>query len=714
MAGSRVVSAALLLGVVCVCRTGWPATGDLDPSFGAGGVVTTPVGGAGSIFALALQPDGRIVAAGQGALAHFFTIVRYLSDGTLDSGFGTGGIVQTLPEGRANGIAFGVAVQPDGKIVVAGQVNDPSGSVLGLMRLLPDGGPDASFGTAGSVVDGALSGGRAVVVQGDGRIVVALAQASLARYLSDGSRDPSFGTGGIATAPVGATAGTGALLLQPDGKPVAVWAMSSGGMDLVRWDAIGSLDTTFGTGGVVTASGAPFYGPALARQPDGKLLLGSGDITFLSTLRRWDAAGNRDLTFTGSPFGTGRMPLLTALAVQPGRILAAGIDVHPPLTSPATDFLLAGIRPDGRPSPDLGILAYDLELEDTARVALLQPDARLLIGGASAATAIPGMFGTGDFALARIDVSGCGDGIVGAGEACDDGNFESGDGCDINCTPTACGNGILTAGEACDDGNTVAGDCCSETCQDEPSSQSCADDGEECTEDHCDGSGSCGHFPLFGAPCDDGDSCTAGDTCVFSQGFICWGTPVSPCGPATTTTTTTTPEGTTSTTVPELWTGEKLVIHESPNPEKKRLTVVSKDASIGIGRGNGTSDDPRINGASLRITLAGGPPRIYTLSVADWKVIGDEGANRGYKYVDKLRLEGPVRSLVIKTGRVFKATAKGLGLGYTLTSDPTPVSVTLTLGTARSCMEFGGETEFVAEKPSYVAKHAPAPASCGP
>src|SRR5262249_14386144 len=157
-----------------------------------------------------------------------------------------------------------------------------------------------------------------------------------------------------------------------------------------------------------------------------------------------------------------------------------------------------------------------------------------------------------------------------------------------------------------------------------------------------------------------------------------------------------------STTVPELLTGEKLVMHESANPERKRLTVVSKDPSIDIGRGNGTSDDPRINDASLSITLAGGPPRTYPLSVAGRKAIGEEGPNRGSKYVNKLRLGGPVRPLVVKSRRFFKATAKGLGLGYTLTSDPPPVSVTLTLGTARSCFEFGGETKFVADKPSYV------------
>src|SRR4030095_16356280 len=200
MAAVRAIVVVLLLATSSRSRPGWAAPGDLDASFGTGGWATTPLADPGSIFALALQPDGKIVAAGQAPLGTRIVLARYLPDGTPDPGVGSSGVVQTLPAGRSSGGAFGVVLQPDGRIVVAGQVNDPlSGTVLALIRLLPDGGLDASFGTAGSVVAPDRSGGRAVVVQGDGRIVVALAQAALVRYLSDGTPATLFGSAGIDT-----------------------------------------------------------------------------------------------------------------------------------------------------------------------------------------------------------------------------------------------------------------------------------------------------------------------------------------------------------------------------------------------------------------------------------------------------------------------------------------------------------------------------------
>lgn len=101
------------------------------------------------------------------------------------------------------------------------------------------------------------------------------------------------------------------------------------------------------------------------------------------------------------------------------------------------------------------------------------------------------------------DAAGCGNGVVGGGEDCDDANFDDGDACTTACKAAACGDGLLQVGvEDCDDGNTVGGDCCSSTCTFEASGSPCADDGSVCSTDQCDGAGACVHPPAnAGAPC---------------------------------------------------------------------------------------------------------------------------------------------------------------------------------------------------------------------
>jgi cysteine-rich repeat protein len=123
---------------------------------------------------------------------------------------------------------------------------------------------------------------------------------------------------------------------------------------------------------------------------------------------------------------------------------------------------------------------------------------------------------------------GCGDGTVGPGEECDDGNLVDADGCDSNCTITKCGNGILTptTGEECDDGNTLDGDCCTSACVVAvPDGTPCAEDGNECTEDVCQG-GLCNLGVADGTSCDDGALCTVNDTC---QAGTCAGERIAPC-----------------------------------------------------------------------------------------------------------------------------------------------------------------------------------------
>lgn len=186
-----------------------------------------------------------------------------------------------------------------------------------------------------------------------------------------------------------------------------------------------------------------------------------------------------------------------------------------------------------------------------------------------------------------------------------------------------------------------------------------------------------------------------------------------------TTTTTTSPAAsttTTSTTLPgtvdQLIGGKKLVLKDKPNkPHKRALNVVSDDAGIDLGLGNGSTDDPRTVGATLRVySTGGGFDATYPMPANRWKLIGAEGLNKGYKYVDGGGQAGAMRHATLKPG-ILKLAGKGAGLGHVLAADPDPVHVVLTIGTTRYCASFGGSTSHKAGK-SFIAKSAPAPAAC--
>jgi len=288
--------------------------GTLDTSFGTGGKVITDFGEVSSqAYSVAVQPDGKTVAAGYANIdgEEDFALVRYNADGALDSTFGAGGKVITdfghLEQGFSYAFAFSLAVQPDGKIVVAGQAYIDAGYDVALARYESDGTLDASFGTGGKMITD--FGGRndlatSVAVLPDGNIVVA-GQANvvrgygfaLARYNSNGTLDDSFGARGIVTTDFGlldqgfSVAYAASLAVQPDGRIVAAGrAYINGGFHsgLARYNSDGTLDASFGTGGRVTAD---FQGPddydqftSVVVQPDAKIVVavaGLGDFTLV-------------------------------------------------------------------------------------------------------------------------------------------------------------------------------------------------------------------------------------------------------------------------------------------------------------------------------------------------------------------------------------------------------------------------------------------------
>lgn len=248
-----------------ILTAGWDANGFLitcyntdgsfDISFGDNGRVSTETGIDGRAQCVAIQADGKIVAAGYTSDNHGagknIAVVRYHANGRRDESFGDYGLVETDFQGTSDE-GNGVAIQPDGKIVVAGR----TAGDFGMVRFQPDGTRDATFGTNGLVVtsftehsDGALD----VAIQTDGKIVAVGAayvncrhHFAIARYNTDGTQDVSFGNEGLVVSDFGGGQQTADnVLIQSDGKIVVTGESTYGGLIQARYDSDGMLDTSF-------------------------------------------------------------------------------------------------------------------------------------------------------------------------------------------------------------------------------------------------------------------------------------------------------------------------------------------------------------------------------------------------------------------------------------------------------------------------------------
>src|SRR5437762_9759236 len=239
--------------------------GTLDTSFGNGGMVTTDLGSMfDAAYAMAVQTNGKIVVVGQTeGNGYDFGMVRYNSDGSLDSGFGVNGIVTTDFAGSYD-IAYGVVVHASGKITVAGTATDQDFHFrYGLAQYNSNGTLDANFGTNGQVMttfENRDTEAYTMVKGAGGSFVVGgyaydfdsgSTDVSLAKYNSDGSLDTSFGTGGMVVANLGMDDET-IRALTMDGAGNIVAAGNGGGDYLVaRFNSSGQLDSSFGSGGKV-------------------------------------------------------------------------------------------------------------------------------------------------------------------------------------------------------------------------------------------------------------------------------------------------------------------------------------------------------------------------------------------------------------------------------------------------------------------------------
>ena len=401
--------------------------GALDPFFGSGGRTTTEFGGNATARAVVLQPDGRVVAVGGVTTdTSRFALARYDTDGTLDAFFGTSGVVSTsFPDGDAE--AFAAALQPDGRVVAVGR----TAAGFALARYDRKGSLDPFFGTGGRVTTsfGGDAAALAVALQDDGRLVAVggvSGRFALARYDADGSLDPFFGSGGRVTTSFTGEATATAVAIQADGKIVTAGRASSGTRSnfvLARYDTDGTLDPFFGAGGrVVTSLAVDAEALALVLQPDGKIVAAgraSDGVTSRFALARYDADGSLD-SFFGSQ---GRVitaftgdAQVSALVLQPdGKLIAVG-----GASSGGTGtFALARYDADGTLDPSFGTVGRvttSFGDDGEAHAAALGPDGRLVAaGGVSLAD-------RGDFALARYEAfTVCGDGDGDSASASDQG-----------------------------------------------------------------------------------------------------------------------------------------------------------------------------------------------------------------------------------------------------------------------------------------------------
>jgi uncharacterized delta-60 repeat protein len=401
--------------------------GSLDGDFDADGKVSTNFPGNDN-FAIgaAIQQDGKIVVCGGSGngTSSKYAVARYHPDGSLDVTFGTSGRVTTVLENVGFGdYATCVAVQQDGKIVVAG-VSDLN---FGVLRYNSDGSIDSSFASNGIVIT-SFNGDEnltSMVIQVDGKIVVAgytstsifNSDFAIARYNTDGTLDNTFSFDGKITSDFGNSTDQGySVSLQSDGKIFIAGSSRDGFSDndfaAVRYNVDGTLDNTFGTNGKVLTdfSNRNDYGQSAVIQPDQKIVVAGysrdnegEDFALL----RYNVNGSLDSTFgfnglTITGVGFDKSSAYSTTLQVDGKILVAGESFDTD-----KDFALARYNFDG--SRDLtfssGAVSTDFGADDVAKSVLVQPDGKILLVGMAGASP------NRNFVLARY-LSGLNVGIV--------------------------------------------------------------------------------------------------------------------------------------------------------------------------------------------------------------------------------------------------------------------------------------------------------------
>lgn len=382
--------------------------GSLDTTFGTGGIATTHLNVTAQLKDLAIQADGKIIVVGstfatappgQPVTNITAVVARFNSNGSLDTTFDGNGYNNSLFMLDANS----VVLQPDGKIVVGGRIQNSGYEAFSIARFNSDGSLDSTFNGNGKVTTaiGITSSIISVNVQADGKIVAAGRTAltgtfsnrdfAIVRYNADGSLDTTFGTSGRVATDISSTDDLYDSVIQEDGKILTVGfstdplsTMKS--VTLVRYNGDGSLDTTFGSNGKVISPGAAdTLATEVAIQSDGKIVIVGDGIPPL----RYNSNGTVEMIFqtSGNYFGL-------SVAIQPnGKIVAAGGEI----VGGPSNFATVRYNNNGMLDTSFGtggkVLTSFTSSTGVAALAL-QSDGKVLAGG----TVSDGNF---EFAIAR-------------------------------------------------------------------------------------------------------------------------------------------------------------------------------------------------------------------------------------------------------------------------------------------------------------------------
>ena len=379
-----------------------------------------------------------------------FGLARYSPDGTLDRTFGNQGVV-VIRSAERSFVANALALEPDGKIIIAGMATDAASGTLQLAitRYTTEGTPDRSFGVDGSVATPVGAGGaeaNALALQSDGMILVTgtafshgsdVDQFFVGRYTNAGVLDPTFGTGGLTVTHVGAGASSAAALtVQSDGRIVVVGtAFSNGPTDddfaVVRYTPTGQLDPEFGSGGIVTTdfgttgpSASLDRATAVALQPGGKIITAgfTRGATQSFAVARYNTNGSLDASFgtDGKVQISAMEPQVFSVMVQSTNdVVIAGSQTGADRTT--SPFALVRLHADGTPDESFGaggVVATNFQgSRSGARAVVSQTDGKLISGGAKfgAPSAQGDPAPNSGYALARYNADGSIDATFGSG-----------------------------------------------------------------------------------------------------------------------------------------------------------------------------------------------------------------------------------------------------------------------------------------------------------